>query len=122
MGCGSAGRIKLVLDQSESHIDVSAVAQYPTDLTQGAKQLAAFADTRFGKKNAQRLLKAPAPNPSVMNGVRLVADQDFGEQGDEFFEPELGNGEKFFIVRVGFLLRLDCAHDRLVFHSIAQLA
>ena len=119
---GSGGRIEFVLDQSESHIDVSAVAQNPTDLPQGAKQLATLADSRFGKKDSQGFLKAPAPNPSVMNGIRMVADQHLGEQGNEFLEPELSNGEKFFVVRVGFPVGLDCAHDPLVFHSIAQLA
>lgn len=115
-------RIEFVLDQSDSHIDVSAVAQNATDLPQGAKQLATFADSRFGEKDSEGFLKAPAPNPSIMNGIRMVADQHLGEQGNEFLEPELSNGEKFFVVRVGFNVRVDCAHDPLMFHSIAQLA
>lgn len=99
---GNGCRIEFVLDQSDSYIDVSAVAQSATDLPQGAKQLATFADPRFGEKDSEGLLKAPAPNASIMNGIRMVADQHLGEEGNEFLEPELRNGEKFFVVGVGF--------------------
>ena len=119
---GSCCRIEFVLDQSDSYIDVSAIAQNATDLPQGTKQLATFADSRFGEKDSEGLLKAPAPNASIMNGIRMVADQHLGEQGNEFLEPELSNGEKFFVVRVGFNVGVDCVHDSLMFHSIAQLA
>ena len=119
---GSRCRIEFVLDQSESHVDVSAVAQNATDLPQGANQLATFADSRFGEKDSEGFLKAPAPNASIVNGIRMVADQHLGEQGNEFLEPALSNGEKFFGARVGFNIGVDCAHDPLMFHSIAQLA
>ena len=117
---GSGCRIEFVLDQSNSYIDVSAIAQNATDLPQGTKQLATFADSRFGEKDSEGFLKAPAPNASIMNGIRMVADQHLGEQGNEFLEPELSNGEKFFVVRVGF--NVGGVHDSLMFHSIAQLA
>jgi hypothetical protein len=74
------------------------------------------------ENDSEGFLKAPAPNADIMNGIRMVTDQHLGEQGNEFLEPELSNGEKFFVVRVGFNVRVDCAHDPLMFHSIAQLA
>ena len=111
-----------MVDQRESRIDVSAVAQSAPDPPQRTNQLATFADSRFGEKDSEGFLKAPAPNASIMNGIRMVADQHLGEQGNEFLEPALSNREKFFVVRVGSNIGVDCAHDPLMFHSIAQLA
>jgi hypothetical protein len=122
MKCRSGCRIEFVLDQSESHIDVSAVAQNATDLPKGANQLATFADSRFGEKDSEGFLKASAPNASIVNGIRMVADQHLGEQGNEFLEPALSNREKSLGSRVGFNIGVDCAHDPLVIYSIAQLA
>ena len=119
---GSGCRIEFVLDQSESHIDVSAVAQNATDLPQRANQLATFADSRFGEKDSEGFLKAPAPNASIVNGIRMVADQHLREQGDKFLKAPLSNGEKPFVARVGFNIGVDCPHDSLMIHSIAQLA
>ncbi len=112
---GSGCRIEFVLDQSESYIDVSAVAQNATDLPQGANQLATFADSRFGEKDSEGFLKAPAPNASIMNGIRMVADQHLGEQGDKFLEAPLGDGEQFFVARIGFTrIGVYRAHDRTI--------
>ena len=109
MKCGSGCRIGFVLDQSESHIDVSAVAQNATNLPQGANQFAIFADSRFGEKDSEGFLKSPAPNASIVNGIRMVADEHLCEQGDKFLEAPLSNGEKLFVARVGFNIGVGCA-------------
>ena len=97
MGGTSRCRIEFVLDQTDRYISISAIAQSAPDLAQGTNQLPILAGPWFGKQDAESFLKSPAPNPSIMNRIRLLAHQHLGEQGDEFLKALPRYVQKFFV-------------------------
>ena len=50
-----------------------------------------------------------------MNGIRMIADEHLGEQGDKFLKAPLGDGEQFFVARIGCTrIGVYRAHDRTI--------
>jgi hypothetical protein len=114
MGRRRSRRIEFVLDQTDCHIRISAITQSAPHLSQRTNQLAILPGSRFGKQNAKGFLKSPAPDPRIMNGIRMVADQYLREQGDKLLETLLRYRQKLFVARSGLSrIQLCFAHHRL---------
>jgi hypothetical protein len=114
LGCGSRFRIEFVLDQTDRYICISAIPQSAADLPQGANQLATLANARLRKQDSEGFLKSPAPNPSIVNRIRMIVNQHFREQGDKLFQAPLCDSNELLVTGGGFNRMGICfTHGRL---------